>query len=189
MGKGIEVYSNNTSGGGSSSFADLTGDAEDNASLVAYVEEQIDAVIVLPVIKHVSAELDTTSNVDISIPDLVFAMAANTKYAVEGFYNAGCNNTGGVKFGCDIPSDATMFISYHGFTTNAGTQLLSTNITDDVLTTGAFTQVSSQVGQVRITGVIESVTAGNAQFTFASATDTQESTIHTKSWIRLIPLS
>lgn len=41
MGKGIEVSSNNGSGGGSSSFADLTGAAEDNASLAAALAAKV----------------------------------------------------------------------------------------------------------------------------------------------------
>ena len=121
----------------------------------------------------------TTSNVAINITDLVTpTLAANKLYDIEGHIYSGCNNTGGIKFQITIPTGATIAACFDGSIGTNTTFQSSIVLASATLTGFSFIQfnggnIIKVKGQVLLGG-----TAGTIQFGFASATNTQTSTIY-----------
>lgn len=121
----------------------------------------------------------TTSNVASDITELVTpTLSANIRYRITGIIRIGCNNTGGVKIAITIPTGATMGVSVHGFTTSSNGTLYTLISSSGSLISTPYCAVNSTSGMLFIDGEFDiSSTSGVAQFSFASSTNTQTSTI------------
>jgi hypothetical protein len=124
-----------------------------------------------------SSDPSTVSNIASNITGLLAPLEANKKYRVFGIIRMSCNNTGGVNFGALIPTGAIVDITLFGFTTS--TSLFRYNrISADNTLAGTFTNVNSTGGFAYVVGEIETAaTAGDIQMIFASAVNTQASSI------------
>jgi len=122
----------------------------------------------------------TTSNVAANITDLVSpTLAANKRYKISGVIHFGCNNSGGIKYQITLPAGATIWIMGHSNLTNANTITWVPIILSGTLS-ASFAGVNAvDYGALCIEGEISiSATAGVIQFGFASATNTQTSTVY-----------
>lgn len=128
-----------------------------------------------------SGDQSTTSNVAANITELVFSVAANTRYFVRGHIHLGCNNTGGVKIAVTVPAGATLYNALTGrsATTTPANVAIGAVVTSATLSTPAFIVANNANGWVEIQGEFSIAgTSGNVQFQFASGTDTQTSTVY-----------
>jgi hypothetical protein len=130
-----------------------------------------------PVIQ-MSGSVTTTSNVASAITGLSFTATANKVYEIELALMIGCNNTGGVKFSCTIPSGTIKL----GMMANinalfpAYTSYIDASAT---LNTTAYNAGNTANGVLFIKGLIYvGGTGGTVQFNFASGTNTQTSTVY-----------
>lgn len=122
----------------------------------------------------------TTSNVAANITDLVSpTLAANKRYKISGVIHFGCNNSGGIKYQITLPAGATIWIMGHSNLTNANTITWVPIISSGTLS-ASFSGVNAvDYGALCIEGEIRiGATAGVIQFGFASATNTQTSTVY-----------
>lgn len=122
----------------------------------------------------------TTSNVASNITGLVSpTLTANKRYRISGVIHFGCNNTGGVKYQITVPSGATLWIMGHSNLTNANT-ITWTPVLSSATLSPSFAGVNNaDYGALCIDGEISiGATAGVIQFGFASATNTQTSTVY-----------
>lgn len=125
-----------------------------------------------------TANQTTTSDSATGITDLVFSAKANSVYMIIGSIHHGCNNTGGVKLGCTIPSGATMHLNLNGSTTSSAAYLWQPDATSGALTAAFCTENNANRG-VFIGGTITiGATAGDVQLIFASGVNAQTSTIY-----------
>lgn len=128
-----------------------------------------------------AGDQSTTSNVATDITELVFSVAANTRYFVRGHIHLGCNNTGGVKIAATVPAGATF---YNALTGRSGTTTplapaIGAIVSSGSLSTPTFIVANNAFGWVEIQGEFTiDATAGNVQFQFASGTNTQTSTVY-----------
>lgn len=122
----------------------------------------------------------TTSNVASNITDLVSPILnANKRYKISGVIRFGCNNSGGVKYQITVPSGATLWIMGHSNLTNANTITWTPVLSSATLSPSFAGVVSADYGALCIYGEISiGATAGVIQFGFASATNTQTSTVY-----------
>lgn len=121
----------------------------------------------------------TTLNTPINITELVSnTLTANKRYKIHGIIHFGCNNTGGVKFACVIPSGATMWINQIGKAGSSFATLSNPFEISGTLQTTAIGTSNNENGFSYIYGEVSiGSTAGTIQFQFASGTNGQTSTI------------
>jgi hypothetical protein len=121
----------------------------------------------------------TTSATATAITDLITpTLEANSRYLIQGFIYAGCNNTGGVKFAVDIPTSATIRIAFQGQSTSGAVWLKQDVIADTTLTGTAHIRQNNS-GTIILAGEISTgANAGISQIMFASAIAGQTSTIY-----------
>ncbi len=121
----------------------------------------------------------TSSNTATAITDLVSpTLTANKRYKISGIVRIGCNNTGGVKIQMTLPSGAIVDVVLHGFTTSSGGYISSLIGASATLSSAPFCQANNVNGWVTLNGEISiGATPGAIQLGFASATNTQTSTI------------
>ena len=120
----------------------------------------------------------TTSNVAANVTDMVFLLAANSRYAIEGVLHLGCNNTGGVKICHTLPAGATSHMNVLG-STSVNTAFLWQPETGIGTLVGPYCSENNANRGVFYSGTTTTAgTAGNWQLQFASGTNTQTSTIY-----------
>lgn len=136
-----------------------------------------------------TGNVTTTSSTPSNITGLLAPLEANKRYRIFGVITIGCNNTGGVQFGANVPASSTFRLTLIGFNTGTTNIRYSTNISSGVLG-GAFNAVNSASGAVFVFGEVETdVTAGDIQFILASGVNTQTSTVFELStWINVTEL-
>lgn len=122
----------------------------------------------------------TTSSGASNITDLVSpTLAINSRYKINGLIRVGCNATGGVKLQITIPTGATMSVISDGNTSGTGGRAFNNITTSATLFTNPIGTVNSVNSYAIISGEISiGATAGTIQFGFASATNTQLSSIY-----------
>jgi len=115
----------------------------------------------------------TTSNTAVNIVGFSATLKANKRYQVVGQIRAGCNNTGGVRFGATAPSGATFLLGLNGISTSA--TAFSQQTTSGALSTALITANTNAF--IFVCGTISvSSTAGVFQIQFASGVAGQTST-------------
>lgn len=122
----------------------------------------------------------TTSNVASNITDLVTpTLTANKRYKISGVIHFGCNNSGGVKYQITVPSGSTIWVMGRSNLTNANTIVWAPILSSATLSTSFAGVNNADYGALCIDGEISiGATAGVIQFGFASATNTQTSTVY-----------
>lgn len=127
---------------------------------------------------YVTANVTTTSTTASTITGLTtFILEANSTYNISGQFLIGCNNSGGVKFGNNLPSGAVSSISYVGSGTGTTTLQQVPNNSGTLTSTGI--NRFSGVSYLQFSGLITtSATAGVLTMQFASTTAGQTSTIY-----------
>lgn len=127
-----------------------------------------------------AADQNTTMATAVNASGLAFNVNANDTFSIDANLRIGCNNSGGVVFGIVLPVGATVFLKVFGRTMVVSSV---TTYNDDIIIasgalTAAFNTINSANGYVYINGTVSlSSTGGVVQFTFASKTATQTSTI------------
>lgn len=128
-------------------------------------------------IKLINGNQTTTLATAVSVTDLVFPLAANSRYRVQGVIHTGCNNTGGVKICSTLPAGAAAHMNVLGPTTGTGTFLWQPETGIGTLV-GPWNAENNANRGVYYEGTITTgATPGNFQFQFASNTAGQTSTI------------
>jgi hypothetical protein len=128
----------------------------------------------------------TSSNVASNITGLTASLEANTVYRISGFLALGCNNTGGMFFGFATLAGATLSVRFLG-TTGATSVVRPLVVTTGSLTGTAIATQNATTNFAFFSGYIETTTAGTLQMQFASAVNTQTSTVFEKeSYLHLI---
>ncbi len=127
-----------------------------------------------------SGDQTTTSDSLGNITELVTpTLEANSRYIINGFIHFGCNNTGGVFLAVDFPASSTMFLGVKGKGTSGTSYLDQALQNDGTSFSTAYNRLNSATGSWTIQGELKTdATTGVAQFTFASATAGQISTIY-----------
>lgn len=121
----------------------------------------------------------TTSATAQNITGLVTGtLTANKRYHFAGMIFVGNNNTGGVKTGVTVPSGASVVEAITTRTTSATAPLFQSTSGGGLNATAFCTQATNPI-QVYIEGEISvGATPGALQFTYASGTSTQTTTIY-----------
>ncbi|MES2731731.1 MAG: hypothetical protein V4714_08285 [Bacteroidota bacterium] len=145
-----------------------------------------------------SADVSTTSATGQTISGISITILAGTRYHFVGQFGIGCTGAGGVNFGTNhTVTPASVFMAYIGRTTSQTvltTVDYSTTIGYNSVYTsagGAFNQINSQNGDVKITGVvIGGATDSVMTFLYAAGTATsQTATVYAaKSFMRVTKL-
>jgi hypothetical protein len=108
---------------------------------------------------------------------LRFAIAASERWAFQCLMSLQCDNTGGVGFGINGPSGATVEAAANG-AGGGGTAFRSARITALATSTGAFAAaVTTPVGVVISGTMLNSTNAGTLDIMCRPITDTQTATI------------
>jgi hypothetical protein len=111
----------------------------------------------------ISTSFTTTSTALVPV-GLGFAVGANETWQFSISLLTGSDNTGGIQFGFSFPADGTLMATVVG-TTNTATAFESSVITANLtIGTSTYNIVNSQLGVVRIQGIIKTgPTPGNLQ--------------------------
>lgn len=132
------------------------------------------------IIKLIKAGSDqtTTSTSSQAVTELeTTSLEANKSYILFASIRMGCNNTGGVNFGINVPTGATGAISTVAPTT--GTSVLQfVGTAGNVLSATSIIRTNTTYTLYFYGRVLMGSTTGTVQFTFASAVSGQTSTIY-----------
>lgn len=121
---------------------------------------------------------NTSSATPIVATGLTFALEANKRYRVTGAIRIGCNNTGGVQIGTNLPSGATFFSQIHGVGTGI-TAYRFAGITTPNGTGGIFAAFNATVGGALYNAEIHvGATAGDFEIIFNPVVNLQTATIY-----------
>jgi len=129
------------------------------------------------VITKTGVNQTTTSATAQDITELVIGtLEANTTYMYFANIRAACNNTGGIRIGFNVPTGATGTMCVINQTTSTTTLIIALADQNQLIASSVIRQATTRDlfvhGRITIAG-----TTGNVQFTFASATAGQTSTI------------
>jgi hypothetical protein len=136
-----------------------------------------------------TSNVTTTATSAADITGMSFPIAFGEHWQIEATILCGCNNTGGLKVGINVPASNTFRVGVNG--NGSATTFLTEHLSgDDTLSTNAFNVTNSQNGVVRLSGIIHGVgVAGTVQLRFASATSGQTSTVYVDSILRATRIS
>ncbi len=128
-------------------------------------------------LKLTAGDINTTSNVAGNMAGMSFPLAINSRYKINGVFNIGCNNTGGVKFAMTLPASATVNVWLSGRGANATSPVFSPIQASATLNATAFCTVNGGAGLTMDGEIATGATPGTFQMQYASGTNTQTSTI------------
>lgn len=136
---------------------------------------------------RISGNVTTTSDTASDITGFTLPVEANSEYCIELNLRIGCNNTGGVKMGWNLPASATLEGPLIGSTTGVTAQsMFSVLVSAQTLGTTQYNTTNSATGAiVQRLILVTGANSGTLAFQFASGTSGQTSTIYgTGSYMR-----
>jgi hypothetical protein len=120
----------------------------------------------------------TSGTANVGITGLSITTVANKRYAFEGFFRVGCNAVGGLKFSVTAPAGSTLNVGFMGPATPNSTNGIQQFINASGTQTAVLANAISTLGIIKIYGEVSTgATTGTIQVTFASAVNTQTSTV------------
>lgn len=152
------------------------------ATLLTYFDTKYAPLSAVAAIKYITIDQATTNDasVPVAVTDLIFAAAANTKYAVSGVVKVGCSAAGGVRFGFTVPSGATFFISSPARGGTSTGVIWNASQTTNTLAVATNTLANGN-GMIFFGGTVTvGATAGDIQMIFSSGTAGQTSTLYSE---------
>ena len=121
----------------------------------------------------------TTGTANVGITGLSITTVANKRYAFEGFFHVGCNATGGLKFSVTAPAGSTLAVGFMGPAVPNSSNGIQQFIAASGTQTAALANSNSSLGIIKVYGEVSTgATTGTIQVTFASAVNTQTSTVY-----------
>lgn len=127
--------------------------------------------------KTIASDVLTTSTSQVNVTGLSFSLEANSSYRVSGVIRIGCNGSGGVLLGATFPASSTYFVSSLGFTSGGTAPQFGALNSSGSNILAALATLSTTAGRATFDGMVTTTTAGTLQFTFASVTGGQTSTV------------
>ncbi len=128
-----------------------------------------------------AAQTDTTGGL-VSASGYSWAIGASEVWAFFFWLQHGCDNTGGIKYGINGPSGATLRAMTQGATTGVTAQSSVLITALNTVTAIAYNTVNSQGGRAMISGrCTASSTPGTMQLQFCAGTSTQTATLYSES--------
>jgi len=126
-----------------------------------------------------TGDQSTSGTTNVGITGLSITTVANKRYAFEGYFRVGCNATGGLKFTVTAPSGSTLNVGFMGPATPNSTNGIQQFINASGTQTAALANAISSLGIIKIYGEVSTgATTGTIQVGFASAVNTQTSTVY-----------
>jgi len=126
-----------------------------------------------------TGDQSTSGTTNVGITGLSITTVANKRYAFEGFFRVGCSSTGGVKFTVTAPAGSTLNVGFMGPATPNSTNGIQQFINASGTQTAALANANSSLGIIKIYGEVSTgATTGTIQVGFASAVNTQTSTVY-----------
>jgi len=126
-----------------------------------------------------TGDQSTSGTANVGITGLSITTVANKRYAFEGFFRVGCNATGGLKFTVTAPAGSTLNVGFMGPATPNSTNGIQQFINASGTQTAALANANSSLGIIKIYGEVSTgATTGTIQVGFASAVNTQLSTVY-----------
>jgi hypothetical protein len=126
-----------------------------------------------------TGDQSTSGTANVGITGLSITTVANKRYAFEGFFRVGCNATGGLKFTVTAPAGSTLNVGFMGPATPNSSNGIQQFINASGTQTAALANAISTLGIIKIYGEVSTgATTGTIQVGFASAVNTQTSTVY-----------
>jgi hypothetical protein len=148
------------------------------ATLVTYFDTLYSPIATSRNIYITTGDQSTSGTANVGITGLSITTVANKRYAFEGFFRVGCNAVGGLKFTVTAPSGSTLNVGFMGPATPNSTNGIQQFINASGTQTAALANAISTLGIIKIYGEVSTgATTGTIQVGFASAVNTQTSTV------------
>jgi hypothetical protein len=126
-----------------------------------------------------TGDQSTSGTANVGITGLSITTVANKRYAFEGFFRVGCNATGGLKFTVTAPAGSTLNVGFMGPANPNSTNGIQQFINASGTQTAALANAITNIGIIKIYGEVSTgATTGTIQVGFASAVNTQTSTVY-----------
>lgn len=162
------------------------GDSSTKAASTAFVQDATGALVYLT-----AGDWTTTLNTPFqNITELVFALAANSRYIIQMCIHVGAGGSGGLKLAATIPTAATMYINGMAPATTTQSMILQKfNVSGTAASVGFLATILD--GEVIVAGTITTgVNSGNFQVQAQSGTNGQTTTIFQEgTWMRIIKIA
>ena len=149
------------------------------ATLATYFDSLYSPIATARNLYITTGDQSTSGTANVGITGLSITTVANKRYAFEGFFRVGCNSTGGLKFSVTAPAGSTLNVGFMGPATPNSSNGIQQFINASGTQTAALANAISTLGIIKIYGEVSTgATTGTIQVTFASAVNTQTSTVY-----------